>query len=62
VFMLSYSFICQDTSTRRQQVTFPVFEQAVTCYYQSNHSKLEAILLSALSKDTISELASLSPY
>jgi len=26
--------------------------QAVTCYYQSNHSKVEAIPLSALPKDT----------
>jgi len=33
--------------------------QAATCYYQSNHSKVEAIPLSALPKDTTSELASL---
>jgi len=26
--------------------------QAATCYYQSNHSKVETILLSALLKDT----------
>jgi len=36
--------------------------QAATCYYQSNHSKAEAILLSALPKDTASELADLSPH
>jgi len=30
------------------------------CYYQSNHSKVEAIPLNALTKDTTSELASLS--
>jgi len=35
--------------------------QAVTSYYQSNHSKVvEAIPLSALAKDTISELSGLS--
>jgi len=36
------------------EVTFSVFEssQAATCYYQSNHSKVEAIPLSALLKDT----------
>jgi len=36
--------------------------QAATCYYQSNHSKVEAIPLSALPKDTTSELAGLSPH
>jgi len=36
--------------------------QAATCYYQSNHSKVEAIPLSALHNDTASELAGLSPY
>jgi len=36
--------------------------QAATCYYHSNHSKVEAITLSALSKDTTSELAGLSPH
>jgi len=45
------------------EVTFSVFEsscrQAATCYYQSNHSKVEAISLSALPKDTTSELAGL---
>jgi len=30
------------------------------CYYQSNHSKVEAILLSALPKDTTSKLSGLS--
>jgi len=34
--------------------------QAATCYYQSIHSKVEAIPLSALPKDTTSELAGLS--
>jgi len=36
--------------------------QAATCYYQSNHSKVEAIMLSALPKDTTSELAGLFPH
>jgi len=31
-------------------------------YYQSNHSKVEAIPFSALPKDTTSELAGLSPH
>jgi len=34
--------------------------QAATCYYQSNHSKVEAIPISALPKNTTSELAGLS--
>jgi len=36
--------------------------QAATCYYLSNHSKVEAIPLSALPKETTSELAGLSPH
>jgi len=37
--------------------------QAVTCYYQSNHSKVEAIIqLNALSKDTTNELVGLSSH
>jgi len=36
--------------------------QATTCYYQSNHSKVEAFPLSALPKDTTSKLAGLSPH
>jgi len=38
---------------------FRSWSQAATCYYQSNHLKLEAIPLSALPKDTTSELADL---
>jgi len=34
--------------------------QAASCYYQPNQSKIEAIPLSALPKETTSELASLS--
>jgi len=37
-------------------------QAATCCYYQSNHSKVEAITLSALPKDTTSELAGLSPH
>jgi len=33
--------------------------QVATCYYQSNHSKVKAILLSALPKDATSELVGL---
>jgi len=36
--------------------------EAANCYYQSNNSKVEAISLRALSKDTTSELACLSPH
>jgi len=51
---------CQGTSTRRQQSNLFSFKsQAAACYYQSNHSNVEAILLSTLPKNTTSELASL---
>jgi len=40
--------------------TFSVFESSYHLL-QSNHSKVEVIPLSALPKDTTSELASLSP-
>jgi len=33
-----------------------------SCHLQSNHSKVDAIPLSVLPKDTTSELASLFPY
>jgi len=36
--------------------------QIATCYYQSNHSKIEAIQLSALHKDATSEPAGLSSH
>jgi len=36
--------------------------QAATCYYQSNHSKVEAIPLIALPKGTTNELAGLPPH
>jgi len=41
---------------------FRSLSQAATCYYQSNHSKVDAIPLSALSKDTASELADSSSH
>jgi len=57
-FRFRYSFICQCTSTMRQQSDlFGLKSQAAICYYQSYHSKVEAIPLSALPKDTTSELA-----
>jgi len=40
--------------------TFAVSSEAATCYYQSNYSKVEAIPLRALPKDTTSELSGLS--
>jgi len=42
--------------------TFRSSSQAATFYYQSNHSKVEAIPLSALPKETTSEFAGLSPH
>jgi len=39
---------------------FQSLSQAATGYYQSNHSKVEAIPISALRKDTTSKLAGLS--
>jgi len=36
--------------------------QATTCYYQSSHSKVEAISLRALPKDTTGELVNLSAH
>jgi len=41
---------------------FGLPNQAATSYYQSNHSKVESIPLSALPKETTSELAGLSPH
>jgi len=51
------SFISQVASTRRQRSSS---SQAATCYYQSNHSKIEAISLIALPNDKTSELTNLS--
>jgi len=53
-------FIYQGTSTKRQRRELLRYSsQAVTCYYQSIHSKVEEIPLSALPKNTTSELADL---
>jgi len=38
------------------EVTFSVFDSCCHCYYQSNHSLVEAIPLNALPKNTTSEL------
>jgi len=57
-----YSFICQGTSTRRQRKDlFGLRVKLPPVTTMSNHSKVEAIPLSALLKDTTSELAGLSP-
>jgi len=50
-----FRYLNQETAKR----PFRFSSQAVTCYYQSNHAKVEAIPLSALPKDTTSELAGL---
>jgi len=57
-----YSFICQDLDQETAKGPFRSSSQAATCYYQSNYSKVEPIPLSALSKDTTSELADISPH
>jgi len=54
-----YSFICQGLRYLNQETgkwPFRSSSQAATCYYQSNHSKVEAIPLRALPKDTTREL------
>jgi len=57
------SFICQGTSTRRQQnELFGLKRQAASGYFQSCYSKVEAISWSALPKDTPSKLAGLSSH
>jgi len=48
-------YLNQETAKK----SFRSSSEAVTCYYQSNHAKVEAILLSALPKDTTSKLADL---
>jgi len=42
--------------------TFSASSQAAICYYQSNHSKIEAIPLCTLPKGTTSEFAGLSSH
>jgi len=63
-FRFRNSFVCQGISTRKQRsdLSFQSSSQAATWYYQSNHSKVEAIPLSALPKNTTRELAGLSPH
>jgi len=58
VFIYLSRYLDQETA----KGPFRSSSQAATCYYQSNHSKVEEIPLSALPKDTISELAGLSPH
>jgi len=57
LFVYLSSCFCQGTTE-----PFRSLNQAATCYYQSNHSKVEVIPLSALHKDTTSELAGISPH
>jgi len=57
-FVLTHLFV-KVSRPRDSERTFSMLSQAATCYYQSNHSKMEAIPLSALPKDTASELTGL---
>jgi len=57
LFVYLPSFLGQETAKE----PFPSSSQAANCYYQSTYSKIEAIPLSTLLKDTTSEPASLSP-
>jgi len=58
-----YSFICQGTSTKRQQSDlFGFLVKLPPVTTNLVHSKVEAIPLSALLRDTTSELAGLSPH
>jgi len=56
----THLFVKVPSTKRQRSVLFSLPSQATTCYYQSNHLKVEAISLSALPKDT-SELTGLSP-
>jgi len=58
--MLIYLSRYLDQETAKE--LFRPSSQAVTCYHQSNHSKVEAIPLSAMPKDITSELAGLSSH
>jgi len=59
---LRYSCICQGTSTKRQRRAFLVVKSNYHLFYQSIHSYVEAIPLSALPKDTTNELAGLPSH
>jgi len=61
VYVLIYLSRNLDQETVKGPFGFRVKLSPVT-YYQFNHSKVEAIPLSALLKDTSSELAGLSPH
>jgi len=47
---------------RQRKNLFGLRVKLATCYYQSNHSKVQAIPLSALPKDTTRKLAGLTLY
>jgi len=62
-FRYWYSFICQGTSTRRQRRNlFSLRVRLPHVTISLNHSKVEAVPLSTLLKDTTSEFAGLSPH
>jgi len=57
---IRYSFICQGVPRPGDsELPFLSSSHAATCYYQSKRSKIEAIPLSALLKDTTSEFTDL---
>jgi len=54
---------CQVALAKRQRSDLcGLPSPASSCYYQCNHSKVEAVPLSALPKDTTSELVGLSSH
>jgi len=59
ILFFRYSFV-KVPGPKDSKGTISVFESK--CYYQSNHIYVETIPLSALPKDTTSELADLSPH
>jgi len=61
---MELEYVGSSTKRRRtwEKGLFRFSSQTATCYYQSNHSKVERISLSALPKDTKSELSGLSSH
>jgi len=54
-FIVTHLFVKIPWPGDSEGVCSVFLSQAVTCYYQSNHSKVEAILLCTLPKDTTSK-------
>jgi len=63
LFSMTCSFTCQESSRLDLEIAKRPFwssNQVAVCYYPSSHSKVEAIPLSALPKDTTSEHSGVS--